>query len=297
MFRQPGRYSILALFWEKWEVPVSMEVKAPAPEDESAIRYLDEHPLYVYFVAESTQKVLLRRLMNAQSAQALTEGWGKDDPSRQLEDFRQTFPTSRYAKWAQLAQLNVRAAPLLLPFHTGIGTDNKDPLALRAVGREYEKIAPTLPAPWNGEAWYEAGVIATVTNYPVAAEKLFKHAVETNADATMDKRIQHFKHWLESIDEIPRFESDILFKRAVDELKAQRYDVARFRQDYPEEYVEYSNRISKLLTRLDITDTERNFQTAELLRYYITKYTKPLSAEEWSRRYPATAPTEKSQPK
>ncbi len=108
--------------------------------------------------------------------------------------------------------------------------------------------------------------------------------------------------YAKTIKRLPRYEEkgptqpeprDIL-DQTLKELESAFYDVTGFGKDHPKENNEYCQKLVELADQYDPENKEFWQRSAELLKSYIKKYSKPLPPEEWKRRYAKYAEEEKT---
>jgi len=247
-FAVPGIYYLQGQFNVNATAPQRLVVKAPPASERAALRYLSRHSLYRYF-AHDTAAIYLGspKSLNA---------------SLQLRSFISRYPTSRYAHWSRLGLLFIQQQRA-----------GENRVALSSVQKEMEWLAPQLIPAVKAVCLYEAGVIARKRGDLSAARVYFRKALATRADATIAARIGILNRMYPG----PYIATDP-FSQTVRQLEAQGYDIKRFMASPSQGSEEYRIRESRLFEmglQKKITPTEYMRRRAALLRYYVTKYTKP----------------------
>lgn len=166
-FARPGRWWVKTKFAGMESAAVAVTVQQPSDADKPACRYLEDHPLYLFFTEWMAHESL-----------KMPDG---KDPGKELARYAGMFPSSRYAQWAALGGLWVMKAR---------AGDNRH--AMEAVRHEMEKTAPHLACPMRSLCCYEAGVAAFRLGDTTGANLNFDCAIEQGESVFARDQVRSF---------------------------------------------------------------------------------------------------------
>lgn len=205
------RYTVTSVVGELESAPRLFEVKQLTDGELDAAKYLQEKGLYVY-LQRNILRLPLEKLLLAQVEEKFRE-------------FIELHPNSQYDSLVKLALIELKTAINFQEHEIQqwirYGNESKEAIefissgirnaygeetfkrittqdyeqSLLMINQEAEKLAPTLPAPFNARGWMLAGKIAMLREDKAAARSYFNKALEvkTKDDVMIQAQVELLK--------------------------------------------------------------------------------------------------------
>jgi hypothetical protein len=272
-----------------------LQVVKPIGEDAKALPDVVNAKLYRLFTMKSIQQEILRQYFDRPDSTVDVKGQSVEQQivtelNQKLQSFINEHPTSRYADWARWGQLLLKSTPHGSDWpYISEGAREYLPEA-KLLRQNFETLAPSLFPYLRANAWFRAGVLATITGDSTGAKELFTKAVALQADRTIEKQIALVQR---QVVERPglvyrspvRTAKDVL-NNVIQKLTDERFDLNALKTN-PAKQKEYYVKLAALLNQFEkreITEDEYYLRRSQLLDLYIRQYTRPLTEEEFKKR-------------
>ena len=278
-FDSPGEYEVKVSVGYRFEAIVKITVREPKGRDKEALDFLRAHNLG-YFVNASLQPQF------GEYAEKDISAIGK---------FILDYPDSYYSHLAQIG-LGVMWTKQAQFSQNSPGIEQrKMQIVLDKAEAALQLVVEKGPLSLQGEAYHYLSHIAQEKGQYQKAKELAAKLLAVKPTPYYMLLAKETAALVEGMDKQSKKTSenpDKVFAQTIKELEAQWYDVKGFLKGNSEESKKLDELTFELADRTGaekpaerISKAEFDRQSAELLKTFVKKYSKPLTPEEWKRRY------------